>query len=118
MNNAKLWLVVKPTVGIPIFLGAVAVGSFAVHVAVLSKTNWYSDYLVGQELGSSAAIEAPVKTADGNTGNILKSSTLEMEASGKEAVITLPDGRKATVIFKEIEDPLKTASAEDQLLTQ
>ena len=28
MNNAKLWLVVKPTVGIPIFLSAVAVGDF------------------------------------------------------------------------------------------
>jgi len=34
MNNAKMWLVVKPTVGIPLFLSAVAVGSFAVHVAV------------------------------------------------------------------------------------
>jgi light-harvesting protein B-800-850 alpha chain len=32
MNNAKMWLVVKPTVGIPLFLGAVAVGSLAVHV--------------------------------------------------------------------------------------
>ena len=29
----KIWLVVKPTVGIPVFLGAVAVGSFAVHLA-------------------------------------------------------------------------------------
>ena len=33
MNNAKLWLVVKPTVGVPLFLTGVAVGSFAVHVA-------------------------------------------------------------------------------------
>ncbi|MBY6200976.1 light-harvesting protein [Maritalea mobilis] len=55
MNNAKLWLVVKPTVGIPVFLGAVAVGSFAVHVAVLSHTTWYNDYLTGQPLGSGAA---------------------------------------------------------------
>ena len=30
MNNAKMWLVVKPTVGIPLCLSAVAVGSFAV----------------------------------------------------------------------------------------
>ena len=25
MNNAKIWLVVKPTVGIPLFLGGVAI---------------------------------------------------------------------------------------------
>lgn len=52
MNNAKMWLVVKPTVGVPLFLSAVAVGSFAVHVAVLSNTSWVSDFLSGQELGS------------------------------------------------------------------
>ena len=40
MNNSKIWLVVKPTVGVPLFLSAVAVGSFAVHVAVLSNTSW------------------------------------------------------------------------------
>ena len=31
MIYGKLWLVVKPTVGIPLFLGAVAVSSFLVH---------------------------------------------------------------------------------------
>ncbi|AHM02789.1 Light-harvesting LHII, alpha subunit A [Roseibacterium elongatum DSM 19469] len=68
MNNAKLWLVVKPTVGIPVFLGAVAVGSFAVHVAVVSQTSWYNDYLTGQPLGSgdqaaAAAMVAPEEAA-------------------------------------------------------
>jgi hypothetical protein len=43
MNNGRLWLVVKPTVGIPLFLGAVAVGSLAVHIAVLSYAGWYTD---------------------------------------------------------------------------
>ncbi|QGX99529.1 light-harvesting protein [Roseovarius faecimaris] len=52
MNNAKMWLVVKPTVGIPLFLSAVAVSSFAVHVAVLSNTSWVSDYLSGQPIGA------------------------------------------------------------------
>ena len=41
MNIAKLWL------GVPVFLGAVAVGSFAVHVAVLGSTSWVSDFLSG-----------------------------------------------------------------------
>ena len=31
MIYGKIWCVVKPTVGIPLFLGAVAVSSFAVH---------------------------------------------------------------------------------------
>jgi len=52
MNNAKMWLVVKPTVGIPMFLTAVAIGSFAVHVAVLTNTSWVSDFLQGKPLGS------------------------------------------------------------------
>ena len=39
MNNAKMWLVVSPGEGIPLFLSAVAVGFFAVHVAVLSNTS-------------------------------------------------------------------------------
>ncbi len=48
MNNAKLWLVVKPTVGIPLFLSAVAIGSFAVHVAVLTNTTWLGNFLKGR----------------------------------------------------------------------
>ena len=56
MNNSKIWLVVKPTVGIPLFLSAVAVGSFAVHVAVVSNTTWVSDFLSGQELGQGSAL--------------------------------------------------------------
>ena len=31
MIYGKVWLIVKPTVGIPLFLGAVAVSSFLVH---------------------------------------------------------------------------------------
>ena len=54
MNNAKMWLVVKPTVGVPLFLTAVAVGSFAVHVAVLSNTTWVADFLSGKPLGAGA----------------------------------------------------------------
>ena len=38
MIYGKMWLVVKPTVGVPLFLGAVAVGSFSVHLAIMSNT--------------------------------------------------------------------------------
>lgn len=60
MNNAKMWLVVNPTVGIPLFLTAVAVGSFAVHLAVLSKVSWYDDFLSGQGLNNGATVTSMV----------------------------------------------------------
>ena len=47
MIYGKIWLVVKPTVGIPVFLGAVAVTSFAVHLALVSNTTWIKSYLNG-----------------------------------------------------------------------
>lgn len=58
MIYGKMWLVVKPSVGIPLFLGAVAVGSFAVHVALLTNTTWVKRFLNGS---------APVATADAGT---------------------------------------------------
>lgn len=101
MNNSKIWLVVQPTVGVPLFLGAVAVGSFAVHVAVLSNTTWVSDFLSGNELGSSA------QTAMVTPGEAPLASTVVYAAPGAEAVdggrevtVVLPDGRTATAIFE------------------
>lgn len=47
MIYGKLWLVVKPTVGIPLFLGAVAVSSFAVHYMLLTHTTWLPKYYNG-----------------------------------------------------------------------
>ncbi len=38
MIYGKMWLVVKPTGGVPLFLGAVAVGSFSVQLAIMSNT--------------------------------------------------------------------------------
>ena len=43
MIYGKLWLVVKPTVGVPLFLGAVAVASFAVHYMLLTHTTSMSE---------------------------------------------------------------------------
>jgi len=41
VNNGKLWTVVNPTVGIPLFLGGVVTVSLIVHFAVLTNTTWY-----------------------------------------------------------------------------
>jgi light-harvesting protein B-800-850 alpha chain len=56
MNQAKIWLVVKPTVGLPLFLGTVMVIALLVHYAVLSHTTWYPGYMQG---GKKAVASAP-----------------------------------------------------------
>jgi light-harvesting protein B-800-850 alpha chain len=48
MIYGKIWCVVKPSTGIPLFLSAVAIGSFAVHYALLTNTTWVSAYLNGK----------------------------------------------------------------------
>jgi light-harvesting protein B-800-850 alpha chain len=47
MNQAKIWLVVKPSVGLPLLLGSVLVIALLVHTAVLSKTTWFGAYWQG-----------------------------------------------------------------------
>lgn len=99
MNNAKMWLVVSPSVGVPIFLGAVAVGSFAVHVAVLSKTNWYNDYLLGQPLGSGEESAAAV-LPDTKSDTAKASYVLPLENGAQEVQVILPDGTITRAILQ------------------
>ena len=99
MNNGRMWLVVNPTVGIPIFLGAVAVGSFAVHVAVLSNTTWVDDFLSGRPLGSSAAIESPTNLAGKASG--VQTSQVQIGDLKDGATVVLPDGRRARLVIEE-----------------
>jgi light-harvesting protein B-800-850 alpha chain len=69
MNQGKIWLVVKPTVGLPAFLGGVAVISLVVHSAVLNNTKWYPAFYSGKAAvaavmpKTAAATPAPVATA-------------------------------------------------------
>jgi light-harvesting protein B-800-850 alpha chain len=64
MIYGKLWLVVKPTVGIPLFLGAVAVGSFMVHYMLLQNTTWMKQYYNGNAKATAALDSAtPVAAA-------------------------------------------------------
>jgi len=65
MIYGKMWLVVKPSVGIPIFLAAVAVGSFSVHLALLTNTTWVKRFLNGPApvVASADAAAAPAAPA-------------------------------------------------------
>jgi light-harvesting protein B-800-850 alpha chain len=92
MNNAKMWLVVKPTVGVPLFLTAVAVGSFAVHVAVLSNTTWVADFLSGKPIGSGTAqliVDEPQAA-----------HASYVPAGQQEILISMPDGTVARAILQ------------------
>ncbi len=109
MNNAKMWLVVSPTVGVPLFLGAVAVGSFAVHVAVLSNTTWVSDFLSGKELGSGMESAALINESDMDTAKA--SYVMPSKDGGLEVTVILPDGTHAKAILQPPEVHAAAAGA-------
>lgn len=58
MNQGKIWRVVNPTVGVPLFLGAVALTSLFVHYQLLTKTTWLPSYYEGKAKVQAAA-QAP-----------------------------------------------------------
>ena len=94
MNNAKMWLVVKPTVGVPLFLSAVAIGSFAVHVAVLTNTGWVGDFLSGRALGTTASARLVTEDA-------LKTQAASFKTTqGQRVLVVLPDGTTATAVIE------------------
>ena len=62
MNNGKIWLVVKPTVGLPAFLGGVTIIALCVHAAVLSNAGWYKQYYNGKAAPKTAAVTQPADT--------------------------------------------------------
>ena len=63
MIYGKIWCVVKPSVGIPLFLSAVAVSSFAVHLTLLNTAPWLKNYYVGGQKATTAAV-APAAAAE------------------------------------------------------
>ena len=44
MNQGRIWCVVSPTVGLPLFLGSVAAISLIVHFAVLGNAPWVAAF--------------------------------------------------------------------------
>lgn len=109
MNNAKMWLVVNPSVGVPIFLGAVAVGSFAVHVAVLSNTSWVSDFLSGVPLGTGDEVASSTAVPSAETSNA--AYVLEQNDGSREVTVILKDGTLAKAVLKANEVVASTAAA-------
>lgn len=94
MNNAKIWLVVKPTVGIPLFLGAVAGTSLFVHYNLLKTTAWLPAYYQGKPK-KAAALDVPAQPGVGQAAVVV----FKDGAASSEATVVLPDGRTAKAVF-------------------
>lgn len=63
MIYGKIWCVVKPTVGMPLFLAGVALTSLTVHFAILNNTTWFKGYWEGKAKAAPVAVEAPAAAA-------------------------------------------------------
>ena len=63
MIYGKLWTVVKPTVGIPIFIAAVAIASFSVHLAITLNTPWVKAFLNGKGATAAVVVQMPIDSA-------------------------------------------------------
>ncbi len=60
MIYGKMWCVVKPSVSIPIFIAAVAIASFSVHVALTLNSAWVKGFVNGgQKAVAAARAETP-----------------------------------------------------------
>lgn len=60
MIYRNMWIYVKPSTGIPLFLSAVAISSFAVHLALFSSVPWLKSYYSGK----AAVAATPTAAAD------------------------------------------------------
>ena len=58
MNEGRIWLYVRPTVGIPLFFIAFVFASLAVHASILNNTTWFSAFWQGGAHVAQSA-EAP-----------------------------------------------------------
>lgn len=63
MIYGKIWCVVKPTVGIPLFLGSVALTSLFVHYHLLQATGWLKTYYMGKTKTAMVDSATPLAAA-------------------------------------------------------
>jgi light-harvesting protein B-800-850 alpha chain len=51
MNQGRIWCVVNPTVGLPLFLGTVLLISLLIHFTVFAATDWWAAFMQGVATG-------------------------------------------------------------------
>lgn len=63
MVNGKMWLVVKPTVGLPLFFVGIVVASLSVHTALLLNTAYFPAFLRGAAATRTSEVTTPLTLA-------------------------------------------------------
>lgn len=91
MNNARIWCVVRPTVGIPLIIGGTALGSLAIHASVLITTDWFAESF---QRGGSAS--ASLSTGTNVAARVMEGTPV----AGQEATLVMPDGSTVKVKFE------------------
>jgi len=103
MNNARMWTVVNPTVGLPLFFIGVAATSLIVHTSIMTNSDFMGKFFAGEEMDSASLsiFDPSYKAAE--------SSTVAASLEAGEAFIVLPDGRTGRVVF---DAPVTLAAAD------
>ncbi len=108
MNNARMWTVVNPTVGIPLFFVGVAATSLIVHTSVMTNSAFVGQFFSGDEMGAETAMldaDSPIRT-------VSSPSSISASLAEGEAFIVLPDGRTGRVVF---DAPVTLASVDAEM---
>jgi light-harvesting protein B-800-850 alpha chain len=50
-----MWLVLKPSIGIPVFFVAIVLASLSIHFSILNNTTWFKAFLQGNAAPAAAA---------------------------------------------------------------
>jgi light-harvesting protein B-800-850 alpha chain len=88
MNQGRIWCVVHPTVGLPLFLASVALTSLAVHTAVMTHTTWMSSYWAGATRTKVSALDTPAQRADAGYSVTVSPATVAGSSQQAAFVIT------------------------------
>ena len=90
MNQGRIWCVVHPTVGLPLFLGSVAITSLVVHASILNNTTWMSSYWQGSA-PAQAALEETISPAGTKVSQTDPALVITVAPSSTEAsyVVTM-----------------------------
>lgn len=119
MNQGRIWCVVNPTVGLPLFLGSVAVTSLIVHYSVLTHSSWFGSFLEGGK-SKKASLEESVSPVALNSkavpGYVISVApvTAENARLGSSFVVTVapaPEQARAAVDDPSTRPPDKVSLA-------
>ncbi len=86
MNNARMWTVVNPTVGLPLFFVGVAATSLIVHASIMTNSDFMGKFWSGEDMDTASV-------------SVYDPSYQAAAATAGEAFIVLPDGRTGRVVF-------------------